>query len=78
MGTVVHDTLDELYTPYINTFLTCNHIDLMLQKHKEVVKKYFFKHFKNGEILTGKNRISFEISKRFVERFLTMEKKDVK
>jgi hypothetical protein len=77
MGTVVHDTLDELYTPYINTFLTCNHIDLMLKKHKEVVKKYFFKHFKNGEILTGKNRISFEISKRFVERFLTMEKKDV-
>ena len=49
----------------------------MLQKYKEVVKKYFFKHFKNGEILTGKNRISFEISKRFVERFLTMEKKDV-
>ena len=45
MGTVVHDTLDELYTPYINTFLTCNHIDLMLQKHKEIVKKYFFKHF---------------------------------
>ena len=77
MGTVVHDTLDELYTPYINTFLTCNHIDLMLQKHKEIVKKYFFKHFKNGEILTGKNRISFEISKRFVERFLTMEKKDL-
>jgi len=77
MGIVIHDTLDELYTPCINTFLTCNHIDLMLKKHKEIVEKYFFKHFKNGEILTGKNRISFEISKRFVERFITMEKKDL-
>tara|TARA_B100000787_G_scaffold102280_1_gene75646 strand:- start:18420 stop:21170 length:2751 start_codon:yes stop_codon:yes gene_type:complete len=75
MGTVVHDTLEELYKPYISQFLTINHLDLMLKQHKELVTKYFIKHFRNGDITTGRNRLAFEVSNQFVKRFLSMEKK---
>ncbi|MEN8856609.1 MAG: PD-(D/E)XK nuclease family protein [Flavobacteriaceae bacterium] len=78
MGTVVHDTLEALYKPYINQFLTIEHLDIMSKEYKGLVKKYFIKHFKNGDVTTGKNRLVFEVSNRFVKRFLSMEKKVLK
>ena len=75
MGTVVHDTLEELYKPYINLFLTINHIDLMLKQYRKLVTKYFIKHFKNGDITSGKNRLAFEVSNQFVKRFLSLWRK---
>lgn len=75
MGTVIHDTLDELYKPYVNKFLTNGHLDQMIKDYKKLVTKYFIKHFKNGDVTTGKNRLAFEVSNRFVKRFLSMEKK---
>lgn len=78
MGTVVHDTLEALYKPYINQFLTIEHLDIMSKEYKGLVKKYFIKHFKNGNVTTGKNRLVFEVSNRFVERFLSMEKQVLK
>ena len=74
MGTVVHDALEELYQPYIDQFLTINHLNMMRQKYKELVAKYFIKHFKNGDISKGKNRLAFEVSNQFVKRFLSLEK----
>ena len=75
MGTVIHDTLDELYKPYNNKFLTIDHLDQMIQDYKRLVTKYFIKHFKNGDVTTGKNRLAFEVSNQFIKRFLFMEKK---
>ena len=78
MGTVIHDTLEELYKPYINLFLSTDHLDIMMKEYKKLVAKYFIKHFKNGDITTGKNRLAFEVSKQFVKRFLSLEKKVLK
>ena len=78
MGTVVHDVLEELYKPYINQYLTQEHLQLMTEQYQGLVKKYFLKHFKNGDIATGKNRLAFEVSNQFVKRFLTMEKTHLK
>ncbi len=75
MGSVIHDSLEALYKPYINQFLTHDHITLMTKKYKGLIKKYFLKYFKNGDIDTGKNRLAFEVSNQFVKRFLLMEKK---
>ena len=77
MGTVIHDTLDELYKPYVNKFLTIGHLDQMIKNYRNLVTKYFIKHFKNGDVSTGKNRLAFEVSNRFVKRFLSMEKKEL-
>ncbi|WP_369048589.1 PD-(D/E)XK nuclease family protein [Tenacibaculum sp. UWU-22] len=75
MGTVIHDTLDELYQPYIGKFLAVNDIEQMLNKTKELVSFYFLKHFKSGDITTGKNRLIFEVANRFIINFLSKEKK---
>ncbi|PQJ81014.1 PD-(D/E)XK nuclease family protein [Polaribacter porphyrae] len=74
LGTVVHETLDELYTPIINKFLTVAHIDEMKKQTKKLVIKYFKEEFKNGDISTGKNRLIFEVANRFVINFLNKER----
>jgi len=78
LGTVVHETLDELYTPFVGKFLLIEHLDLMQKKSKEIVKKYFKKEFKNGDISTGRNRLIFEVAIRFVHNFLGQEQELLK
>ncbi|CAI8330926.1 MAG: Uncharacterised protein [Flavobacterium sp. SCGC AAA160-P02] len=73
MGTIIHDVLEDLYKPYTNKFLTQEYVQLMTEQYKDLVKKSFHKHFKNGDITTGKNRLVFEVANQFIKRFLSME-----
>ncbi|MGJ8743316.1 PD-(D/E)XK nuclease family protein [Polaribacter sp.] len=75
LGTVVHQTLEELYIPFIGKFLTVDGVSKMEKVAKELVVKYFKNEFKNGDITTGKNRLIFEVANRFVHNFLAKEKK---
>ena len=74
LGTVVHDTLEELYEPFLGKFLQPENVVQMQTKVKLLITKYFAEHFKNGDITTGKNRLIFEVAVRFVENFLKQEK----
>lgn len=74
LGTVVHETLDELYTPFIGKFLSVEAIVEMQEQAKNLVIKHFKIHFKNGNLTTGKNRLIFEVANRFVTNFLKKEK----
>jgi hypothetical protein len=74
LGTVVHETLDELYKPFISKFITVDIVLEMEKIAKDLVVKHFKIHFKNGDISTGKNRLIFEVANRFVTNFLTKEK----
>ena len=74
LGTVVHDTLDELYKPFVNQYLKEDHVKNMQSIAKPIVAKFFKKHFKNGDISTGKNRLIFEVANQFVQNFLDKEK----
>ena len=78
MGTVVHDTLEELYKPFEGRYISFSDITVMQQKTKERVVFYFSKHFKSGDISTGKNRLIFEVANRFVINFLKQEKELLK
>ncbi|WP_235318259.1 PD-(D/E)XK nuclease family protein [Polaribacter sp. Hel1_85] len=78
LGTVVHETLDELYTPFVNKFLLSEDIDVMKTKSKDLVIKHFKEFFKNGDISTGRNRLIFEVANRFVNNFLSQEKELLK
>ena len=75
LGTVVHETLDELYTPFVGKFLNKEVVSKMETDAKKLVTKHFKIHFKNGDISTGKNRLIFEVANRFVMNFLQQEKK---
>ncbi|TVZ56476.1 PD-(D/E)XK nuclease superfamily protein [Lutibacter sp. Hel_I_33_5] len=73
MGTVVHETLEELYKPFIGRFLTFDDVSAMQKKVKNLVEKHFAIQFKNGDLKTGKNRLIFEVANRFVVNFLKQE-----
>jgi ATP-dependent exoDNAse (exonuclease V) beta subunit len=75
MGTIVHDTLEALYTPYIDVEITNQHLSLMESNIEGLVQSFFKKHFNNNTTLTGKNRLIFEVSKRYVQRYLEEERK---
>ena len=77
LGTVVHDTLDELYKVFVNQYLKEEHVKEMQLKAKAIVERFFKRHFKNGDISTGKNRLIFEVAHQFVQNFLEKEKKVV-
>lgn len=78
LGTVVHETLDELYKPFIGKYLAESDIVEMGKIANDLVVKHFKTHFKNGNIFTGKNRLIFEVAKRFVSNFLAKEKELLK
>lgn len=73
MGTIIHDTLDVLYQPFIGKFITKEDIKKMLPNVEDLVAYYFKKHFQSSDVYTGKNRLIFEISKDYINRFLTIE-----
>ena len=73
LGTVVHEALDELYTPFVGRFLSEENVSKMEKEANNLVKKHFKIQFKNGDISTGKNRLIFEVANRFVSNFLSKE-----
>ena len=77
LGTIIHNALEELYTPYLNQFLALHHIAVMEEKIDEVILKHFKETYKEGEITKGKNLLAFEVAKRNVYNFLQFEKKDI-
>ena len=77
LGTIIHNALEDLYTPYLNQFLALHHIEAMETKIDEVILKHFKEIYKEGEITKGKNLLAFEVAKRNVYNFLQLEKKDI-
>lgn len=73
MGTIIHDTLDALYKPLIGKIIIKNDFKKLLLKIEELVILYFKKYFHNSDVFTGKNRLIFEISKNYIERFILNE-----
>ncbi|PKA83000.1 PD-(D/E)XK nuclease superfamily protein [Ulvibacter sp. MAR_2010_11] len=73
LGTIVHDSLQELYEPWERSFLNVE----MLQKAKSqidtVVTKQFKRTFKEGNFSRGKNLIIFEVAKRYISNFINLE-----
>lgn len=75
LGTIVHETLEALYKPYIGSLLSTDHFSSMETKIDESIHFYFKKHFHQSAVLTGKNKLIFEVAKQFVKRFIKNEKK---
>ncbi|PWH84022.1 PD-(D/E)XK nuclease family protein [Algibacter marinivivus] len=78
LGTVVHNTLEDFYKPFINKFLIVEDIKALKSKINQTVTHHFLKEYKEGDITKGKNLIIFEIAKRYVSNFLDLEIKALK
>ncbi len=77
-GTIIHDTLENLYQPFIGSYITIDEIKSLKNKINNEVTKQFDKHYSLKAISTGKNYLSFEIAKQFVLNFLNFEISELK
>ena len=78
LGTVVHDSLEYLYKPYVNKILVEENLKIIKSKASEMVELQFKTHFKSGDTATGKNRLINEVANQFVVNFLNKELEDIK
>lgn len=75
LGTIIHDALEQLYNPYLNTILSVEIINQMLAKVDDEVTLQFKKVYKEGNIKSGRNYLAVEVAKRNIFNFLQYEKK---
>ena len=78
MGTIVHAVLEEMYLPVVGQFLS----EIQLSKMRSTIETLTLKHFqafyKNTSKLTGKNLIIYEVIKKYIDKFLSMESDTLK
>ena len=77
-GTIIHETLEALYTPFIGKFLSESDIVSCFKLLDAEVLKQFKLVYKEGEIKKGRNLLAFEVAKRNVSNFLKVELECVK
>lgn len=78
LGTIIHKTLEALYLPFIDKFLTETDVSSCLKQLDDAVLKQFKLVYKEGEIKKGKNLLAFEVAKRNVSNFLKIELEAIK
>lgn len=77
-GTIVHDSLEELYKPFVGKTLTKAGLDSMFPLIKSVVKGHFVKNYADGDISRGKNLIAYEVVLQYIENFIKAELGEIK
>ncbi len=80
LGTVVHAVLEQLYEDekLAGNNITIDHLDRMLANTDEVTTDKFMKHYKGGDVTSGKNLLLAKVVVRYVKNFLQAEKTLVK
>ncbi|MEY8849561.1 PD-(D/E)XK nuclease family protein [Psychroserpens sp. XS_ASV72] len=73
LGTIIHNSLEDLYKPMEGLKLSVEAIKLMLSKAEKIVLQHFEAEYKEGDITKGKNLIIFEIAKHYISQFLKFE-----
>ena len=72
-GTIVHDSLEELYTPLVGINLTVELLNGIKKNIHQIVSLNFEKTYKEGNISSGKNYISFHVILKYIQTFIDAE-----
>ena len=78
LGTIIHKTLEALYLPFIDKFLSETDILQCFNLLDNEVLRQFKLVYKEGEIKKGRNLLAFEVAKRNVSNFLKLELESIK
>ncbi len=73
LGTVVHETLERLYTPYIGNYLDPELVHKMAIKAPQMVSDIFKKVYRSEYYNKGKNLLILKVAQEFVQKFLKQE-----
>ena len=77
-GTIIHDTLENLYKPFIGRYISIDDVKKLKSGIDMEVSQQFDQHYSLKAISSGKNYLSFEIAKQFVLNFLNFEISELK
>ncbi|NND63603.1 MAG: PD-(D/E)XK nuclease family protein [Flavobacteriaceae bacterium] len=77
LGTVVHNTLENLYKPYEGALLSKEILDGFKKEVDKEVLTQFEECYKEGTIDKGKNLIIFEVAKRYVTNLINLDIKEI-
>jgi ATP-dependent helicase/DNAse subunit B len=77
LGTVIHNTLEELYMPYVAKKLTAQDIEKMQYNHKQTLQKHFEDELGKSSHTTGKNLLLFTAAAHSIRHVLEADKKDI-
>jgi hypothetical protein len=72
-GTIVHDTLEDLYAPLIGDYLTVENLRAMKPKIRGLINHHFEKNYEDSNLLKGKNLIALNVMLRYLENFIDLE-----
>ncbi len=77
LGIIIHNTLEELYQPYINEILTIEIIQKLQNAFERMVQHQFSEIYINGNYCKGKNVLIYNVAKRIIHNFLEYEKSEI-
>ncbi len=77
-GTVVHQTLEDLYSPIKGEYLSESYLKGLLPKIEGIVKHHFSKSYMDSNIVRGKNLIAYKVMVRYIEKLIALEIDDIK
>ena len=77
-GSIIHDTLEEIYSPFEGSLIDTELLKKNLTNLDSVLSKYFIKHYKTKNIKQGKNLLIWEVSKKYVLNFISSEINELK
>ena len=73
LGTVIHESLKEIYSPLVNKFISVEYLKAQLKELDKIVKKQFKIIYNNGQFKSGKNLIVLEVAKKYIADFIKIE-----
>ncbi len=65
-GTVIHESLELLYRPFVGTMLVASKLEKLLPEIDLMVSEQYKKHYGNANEIKGKNLIAFAVAKQYV------------
>jgi CRISPR/Cas system-associated exonuclease Cas4 (RecB family) len=75
-GNAIHDTLEEIYKPFIGKKIDLKLLHTQLAKLDDLLTNSFRKVYTGGNVNTGKNHLIYEIAKKYIEHFIRTELRD--
>lgn len=77
LGTIIHNSLENLYKPFQNQPLTVEMTEEMISRSEEEIGRQFRENYSDVAERQGKNLLAFEVAKRNVYHFLMLEKEQL-
>jgi RecB family exonuclease len=72
-GSILHEILEALYTPFINKNITAKDLEVMKKKVLHTVEDKFLGHFSKNDAFMGKNLLQQNVLKVYTEKLINMD-----